>query len=90
MRVVIGLLCVMNRAEIELRISQLTSIIEQDPTEEQYWLERGTLYWKIQDWSRCISDFDHVIAINPNSPAVELRQMVMRIIRYYYKDQFNP
>jgi len=83
-------ICNMKKSEIESRISELNNIISQHPESEEYWIERGNLHWKMQDWSKCISDFDHAIALNPASTAIELRQMTMKIISFYNKDQYNP
>lgn len=83
-------LCAMNHTEIEECIRRLDQLIAQNPQDEKLWVERGSLYWKLQDWSRCLSDFDHAILLNPNSPAAELRKSVMQIISFYYKDRYNP
>lgn len=80
----------MDQKAIELRIGQLDEVIAAHPEQEKNWMERGNLYWKIQDWNHCIADFDQAIAINPQSAAVELRRSVMQIISYYYKDVYNP
>lgn len=78
------------RKEIESRISQLDKLIEEDASNEELWVERGALYWKLQDWKHCIEDYDRAIGLNPRSRAVELRQMAMHTIAFYHKDRYNP
>lgn len=80
----------MNHEEIELHIQQLSQQIFQDPNQEQLWIERGSLFWKLQDWSHCLADYDQAISRNPKSAAVELKKSVLEIISFYNKDQYNP
>lgn len=80
----------MNREEILLRISQLDQDLAQQPDSEELWIERGKLYWKLQDWQRCLADYDRAIALNPEGAAVTLRQSAMQIISFYHKDRYNP
>lgn len=78
------------KQEIESRIRELDEQIGMDASNEERLIERGSLYWKLQDWKHCIEDFDRAIGLNAESRAVELRQMVMHTIAYYYKDRYNP
>lgn len=80
----------MEKEEIRQRIHQLDMQITAQPDNEILRIERGNLHWKIQDWQRCIADYDYAIHVNPNSQAVTLREMVQKIITYYYKDRYNP
>ena len=72
------------------RIEQLNQEIALHPDDEALWTERGSLYWKLQDWSRCLSDFDRAIALCPDGSAAHLKQSAMDIISFYNKDQYNP
>lgn len=76
--------------EIRQRIHQLDMQIATYPTDESLRLERGRLHWKLQDWQKCIADFNQAINVNPNSTAITLLEMVQKIIGYYYKDRYNP
>lgn len=76
--------------EINIRIAQLNGLLADNPLDEQLWLERAKLYWKLQDWQHCIEDYDRAIALNPCSQALELKRMATDTIAYYYKEQFKP
>ncbi|MGN0233042.1 MAG: hypothetical protein ACI4B5_01305 [Bacteroidaceae bacterium] len=80
----------MGREEIRQRIHQLDMQIAIQPNNETLRIERGNLHWKVQDWQKCIADYDKAIRVNPNSKAVTLLEMVLKIITYYYKDRYNP
>jgi outer membrane protein assembly factor BamD (BamD/ComL family) len=41
-------------------------------------------------WHEAINAYAEAIAEDPNSPAVEARQMLMDILNYYNKDLYNP
>ena len=58
--------------------------------DEQYYIEEGNRYWQLQDIPHCIAAYDAAIALNPQSPAVELKAMAMRILNFYHKDMYNP
>ena len=38
----------------------------------------------------CRESYGEAIKLNPNSEAVELRKMTMKIVEFYNKDQYNP
>lgn len=58
-------------------------------TEEDY-IAQGDTAWKQQDWKRCLDSYAKAIAQNPDSLAVEKREMVMQIINFFNKDMLNP
>lgn len=76
--------------EINQRIRELDQLIAQQPTHEELIIERGNLYWKLQDWKHSLEDYDRAISLNPHSPAVEMKRMAMQVIEYFYKDRYNP
>ena len=42
------------------------------------------------DWKVCLDSYGEAIKLSPNSEAVELRKMTMKIVEFYNKDQYNP
>lgn len=62
---------------------------EMVPKDELYY-QLGNAYWKLQDWKKALDSYSQAIKLNPQSPAVQTREMVMSIIGYYYKDVLNP
>lgn len=80
----------MKSEDILQQIHALDQRIEQQPHDDQLFLERGNLYWKLQDWKHTLEDYEVAIRLNPSSPAVELRQMAQQVIAFYHKDRYNP
>ena len=77
----------MEEEEIRQRIHQLDMQLATYPNNESLRLERGRLHWKLQDWQKCMADLNQAISVSANSTAMTLREMVQKIIGYYYKDR---
>lgn len=56
--------------------------------DEAYYL-RGNAYRKKGDWQQALNNYQSAIELNPESPALQARQMVMDILNFYNKDMFN-
>jgi tetratricopeptide (TPR) repeat protein len=54
------------------------------------WYNKGNEYRKIQDWKHAIDCYMEAIDLDPMSPAVEAKQMLVNILNYYNKDAYNP
>lgn len=50
---------------------------------------RGNAYRKKGDWQGALNNYLEAIALNPESPAVQARQMIMDILEFYNKDMYN-
>ena len=66
----------------------LQQIQNNDCNDEPYYL-LGNAYRKQGNWQLALNNYLEAIARNPNSPAVNARQMVMDILNFYNKDMFN-
>lgn len=71
-------------------IAELDSRICADSTDDNLFYERGNAYWKLQDWKHCLDDYTEAIRLNPQSPAAEMKRMVLGILDFYNKEMFNP
>ena len=69
----------------EHAIDQLNQLINLNPeyaAEAYYFRKKG-------DWQGALNNYQEAIALNPDSPAAEARNMVMDILNFYNKDMFN-
>ncbi len=58
-------------------------------TSEEYYL-LGNRYRREGKWAEAMNCYMEAIAINPDSPAVEAKQMLDDIMNFYNKDMYNP
>ncbi|MBQ0057890.1 MAG: tetratricopeptide repeat protein [Bacteroidales bacterium] len=58
-------------------------------TQEQTYLRQGREAWQRQDWQMALDCYQHAIELNPESEAVELRRMAVRIIEFHNKEIYN-
>lgn len=54
------------------------------------WYKRGNDYRRKSDWQHAIDCYMEAIEIDPESPAVEAKQMLEDILNFYNKDAYNP
>lgn len=54
------------------------------------WYRQGNECRKRQDWQGAMNCYQEAINLNPSSPAVYARQMLVDIIEHYNKDMYNP
>lgn len=52
--------------------------------------EQGNAYRKQGNWQEAINSYLKAIELDPESPAVEAKQMLDDIMNYYHKDYYNP
>lgn len=55
---------------------------------EVYYL-LGNLYRKQADWQNALNSYQEAIVLDPDSPAVSARRMILDILEFYNKDMFN-
>ena len=58
-------------------------------TAQEYY-ERGNAFRKQSLWHEAINCYIEAIKLDPDSPAVEAKQMLDDIMAFYCKDMYNP
>lgn len=58
-------------------------------TAEDYY-KLGNEYRRKGDWKHAIDNYLEAIALDPESPAVEAKQMLDDMFVFYCKDMYNP
>lgn len=58
-------------------------------TSEDYY-KLGNEYRRKGDWKHAIDNYLEAIALDPESPAVEAKQMLDDMFAFYCKDMYNP
>jgi len=57
-------------------------------SEEHY--KTGNDYRRQGNWQMAMNHYLEAIALDPESPAVEAKQMLDDIMNFYHKDAYNP
>ena len=58
-------------------------------TAEDYY-KLGNEYRRKGDWKHAIDNYLEAIALDPESPAVEAKQMLDDMFAFFCKDMYNP
>ena len=79
-----------NQGDIEKALQALDEFLRTEPVgkEEAYYL-MGNAYRKLGDWQKALNNEQSAIELNPDSPALQERKMVMDILNFYNKDMYN-
>lgn len=71
-------------------IDALSALIENTPCNSELYLERGKLYWRINDRRNATKDFLKAAELNPESQAKQYLEHINGIMSFYDKDRYNP
>ena len=58
-------------------------------TAEEYY-RKGNEYRQQGNWQMAINNYLEAIALDPESPAVQAKEMLDQILSFYHKDYYNP
>ena len=79
-----------NQGNVEQAIQQLDEILQTDfPGKDEAYYLMGNAYRKLGDWQKALNNYQSAIELNPDSPALQARKMVMDILNFYNKDMYN-
>ena len=79
-----------NQNRLEEAIISLNNAIEIDAYNDQLYFLRGKLHWRLGNRSQAITDYEHAVAINPQSPARIALDTAQDVISFFNPDIFNP
>lgn len=79
-----------NQGDVDKALEALDEFLRTTSArkDEAYYL-RGNAYRKQGNWQQALNNYQTAIELNPNSPAVQARKMVMDILEFYHKDMYN-
>lgn len=58
-------------------------------TADEYY-QRGNHFRRVGNYQEAMNDYLEAIDLDPNSPAVQAKEMLDDIMNYYCKDMYNP
>lgn len=76
--------------ESTLRLEWLNKRIEENPSDENAFIERGRIHWALGNRSNAVNDYLAAQRINPQGRAAQLLKATYDILDFYNKDLYNP
>lgn len=76
--------------ELYQALAALNQAIGCEQDNEVLYLMRGKVNWKLGNKGAAITDYEHAVALNPDSPAAQLLDHARGIMDFFNPDQFNP
>ena len=80
-----------NQGDVNKAIEALDTLLTQSDfagKDEVYYL-RGNAYRTQRNGQHALHNHQSALEINPESPAVQARKLVMDILEFYHKDMYN-
>jgi len=77
-------------SSIDVAISAITDMMDSHPATAEMYYERGRLYWRRGLMSDAISDYEHALALDPESPAKQALEMARSVMDFFNPDLLNP
>ena len=79
-----------NQGDIENALQALEEFLQTDPVgKDQAYYLMGNAYRKLKKKKKALNNYQSAIELNPDSPALQARKMVMDILNFYNKDMYN-
>ena len=71
------------------KVSCLVRHSQNAMNSEDYY-EQGNAYRRQGNWQKALECYAEAIELDPESPAVQAREMLNNILAFYSKDAINP
>lgn len=69
----------------------INKVIKKSPTVTEYLMLRAKIYYRLQKWGDALNDLNLILDKEPeNQMASNYKLMVLDIINFWNKDNFNP
>ena len=68
----------------------LNNEITQSQNNDKLYFTRGKLHWRLGNKSQAITDYEHAVDINPDSPARIALDNARDVIAFFNPDLYNP
>ncbi len=78
-----------NQGNTKEAINMLDKLIEENPSCDEAYYLRGNAYRKQGNWQVALNNYLSAIEINPDSPALQAKDMLIDILNFYNKDMYN-
>ncbi len=85
-----GIRELISQGKVEEAIGLLQDVLHSDyPHKDEAYYLLGNAYRKQGNWQQALNHYGQAVELNPQSPALHARRMVMDILEFYNKDMYN-
>ena len=77
-------------ATVHDAISALSGMIAAHPDDSDLYYQRGRLHWRTGEHAAAITDYEHAVALNPESPARQTLEIARSVMDFFNPDLLNP
>lgn len=74
----------------EEAFEKLNEFIDRESDNDEAYFMRGKIYWRLQKYPQAVTDFEHAVALNPQSGAVHALELARDVFDFYNPDLLNP
>ena len=79
-----------NQNKCEEALSCLNSFICDNVDDDLAYFMRGRLYWRMQNYSAAVTDFETALTINPECDFKHALELARDVFDYFNPDLLNP
>lgn len=79
-----------NENRLEEAILLLNNDIERNKNNDKLYFTRGKIHWRLGNKSQAITDYEHAVAINPQSQARIALENARDVISFFNPNLYNP
>ena len=69
--------------------ASLQAILALQPEDDEAYLLMGNIQRKRSNWKEALQYYAQAIELNPDSPALHAREMIIEIMNFYDKERYN-
>ena len=77
---------------MEWMVNKVSCLVRhsQNAMNSEDYYEQGNAYRRQGNWQKAVECYAEAIELDPESPAVQAREMLNNILAFYSKDALNP
>lgn len=69
--------------------ASIQAILALQPEDDEAYLLMGNIQRKRSNWKEALQNYAQAIELNPDSPALHAREMIIEIMNFYDKERYN-
>lgn len=71
-------------------LTSANQLLAETPDSDEGYYLRGMIHWRMQNHSAAVSDYEHALALNPQSDARHALELARDVFNYFNPDLLNP